>query len=103
MDLSSICQKYSPRLNRALPLHNGQCLPKLLHLSPKVSGNLETIVPRYLNGVIDLGLLGLMDSHSRRGAARAEDAQGTLTQSYISPRILLYEENELPYVLGRRT
>ena len=28
-----------------------------------------------------------------RGAARAEDAQGTPTQSHISPSILVYEEN----------
>ena len=27
-----------------------------------------------------------------RGTARAEDAQGTLTQSHISPSILVYEE-----------
>ena len=30
---------------------------------------------------------------SGRGAARAEDAQGTPTQSHISPNILAYEEN----------
>jgi len=30
---------------------------------------------------------------SGRGAARAEDAQGTPTQSHISPSILVYEEN----------
>ena len=29
---------------------------------------------------------------SGRGAARAEDAQGTPTQSHISPSILVYEE-----------
>ena len=28
-----------------------------------------------------------------RATARAEDAQGTPTQSHISPRILVYEEN----------
>jgi len=27
------------------------------------------------------------------GATRAEDAQGTPTQSHISPSILVYEEN----------
>ena len=27
-----------------------------------------------------------------RGAARAEDVQGTLTQSHISPSILVYED-----------
>ena len=30
---------------------------------------------------------------SGRGAARAEDAQGTPTQSHISPSILVYEDN----------
>ena len=29
----------------------------------------------------------------RKGTTRAEDAQGTPTQSHISPRILVYEEN----------
>ena len=29
-----------------------------------------------------------------RGATRAEDAQGTPTQSHISPSILVYEEKE---------
>jgi len=29
---------------------------------------------------------------SGRGAARAEDAQGTPTQSHVSPSILVYEE-----------
>jgi len=28
-----------------------------------------------------------------RGAARAEDAQGTPTQSHMSPSILVYEDN----------
>jgi len=31
---------------------------------------------------------------SERGAARAEDAQGTPTQSHISPSILVYDEKE---------
>ena len=31
-------------------------------------------------------------SYSGRGAARAEDAQGTPTQSHVSPSILVYEE-----------
>jgi len=34
------------------------------------------------SGLVDYG----------RGAARAEDAQGTLTQSHISPSILVYED-----------
>ena len=39
-----------------------------------------------LPGVIDSGFSG-------RGATRAEDVQGTPTQSHISPSILVYEEN----------
>jgi len=35
-------------------------------------------------------LQGTIDSV--RGTARAEDAQGTPTQSHISPRILVYED-----------
>jgi len=31
-----------------------------------------------------------------RGAARAEDAQGTSTQSHISPSILVYEDKSQP-------
>jgi len=37
--------------------------------------------------VIDSGLVG-----SGRGTTRAEDAQGTPTQSHISPSILVYED-----------
>ena len=32
---------------------------------------------------------------SGRGAARAEDAQGTPTQSHISPSKLVYEDNHI--------
>ena len=39
---------------------------------------------------MDSGLVGSTDG---RGAARAEDAQGTPTQSHISPSILVYEDN----------
>jgi len=39
--------------------------------------------------VIDSGLVG----SSGRGAARAEDAQGTPTQSHTSPSILVYEDD----------
>ena len=35
---------------------------------------------------------GLVGSIAGRGAARAEDAQGTPTQSRISPSILVHEE-----------
>jgi len=37
----------------------------------------------------------------RRGTKRAEDAQGTPTQSYISSSIPVYEETNLPGVLLR--
>ena len=36
----------------------------------------------------------------RRGTARAEDAQGTPTQSHISPSIPLYEESQDTPTLG---
>jgi len=36
-----------------------------------------------------------------RGAARAEDAQGTPTQKHISPRILVYEESQARRPDGR--
>jgi len=35
-------------------------------------------------------------TRKRRGATRAEDAQGTPTQSYISPSILGYEDTHKP-------
>ena len=35
---------------------------------------------------------GKVEEFSGRGAARAEDAQGTPTQSHISPSVLVYEE-----------
>ena len=41
--------------------------------------------------MIDSGLVGSTD-FSGRGAARAEDAQGTPTQNHVSPSILVYEE-----------
>jgi len=52
--------------------------------------------------VIDSGLVGSTNfhsshpqghepEHSERGTTRAEDAQGTPTQSHISPSILVYE------------
>ena len=55
--------------------------------------------------MIDSGLVGSTDfhsshpqghEHSGRGTTRAEDAQGTPTQSHISPSILVYED-KLPY------
>jgi len=48
---------------------------------------------RHIFGLIGSGLVGSTDLHSSgRGAARAEDAQGTPTQSHISPSILVYED-----------
>ena len=47
--------------------------------------------------VIDSGFVG-----SERGAARAEDAQGTSTQIHISPSILVYKDSVVvPLPLGR--
>ena len=43
------------------------------------------------SAVIDSGLVDSTD-FSGRGTARAEDAQGTPTQSHISPSILVYED-----------
>ena len=43
---------------------------------------------------IDSGLVG--SKKLGRGAARAEDAQGTPTQSHIPPSILVYEDELLP-------
>ena len=43
--------------------------------------------------VLGLGLRMLIDS-SGRNAARAEDAQRTPNQSYISPSVLVYEDND---------
>ena len=42
--------------------------------------------------MIDSGLDGSTEFLSGRGAARAEDAQGTPTQSHISPSLLVYED-----------
>ena len=57
--------------------------------------------------MIDSGLVGSTDFHSShlqgyesgRGTERADDAQGTRTQSHISPSILVYEE--YPPVSGK--
>ena len=38
--------------------------------------------------------------YAGKGAARAEDAQGTPTQSHISPAILVYEDKRLPVGAG---
>jgi hypothetical protein len=46
----------------------------------------------HLYPVIDSGTTHSWDL-SRRGTTRAKDAQGTLTQSHISPSILVYEDN----------
>ena len=52
-----------------------------------------------VDGPQSLGAFGLMAKvgihGERRGAARAEDAQGTPAQSHISPSILGYEENRV--------
>ena len=48
------------------------------------------VVAVILSEMIDSGLVGSTDFG--RGTARAEDAQGTPTQSDISPSILVYGE-----------
>ena len=49
-----------------------------------------------MRGTIDSGSVGSTDFHSShpqgRGAATADDAQETPTQSHISSNILLYED-----------
>ena len=51
-------------------------------------------------GLLDFSRVCLLTG---RGAARAEDAHGTPTQSYVSPSILLYEdENGLTLRAGGR-
>ena len=60
-------------------------------------GIVRWVIP--LAPLIDSGLVGSTDFHSShpqghgRGAARAEDAHGTPTQSHISQSILVCEEN----------
>ena len=39
----------------------------------------------------------MIDSGVGKGAARAEDARGTPTQSHISPSVLVYEDD--PFLL----
>ena len=39
-----------------------------------------------------------LNPKSWRGAARAEDAEGTPTQSHIPPSILVYEEKVIRYL-----
>ena len=45
--------------------------------------------------MIDSGLVGSTDG---RGPTRAEDAQGTLTHSHISPSVRVYEDYHDPVV-----
>ena len=42
----------------------------------------------------------LIDSKLVEGTTRAEDAQGSPTQSYISPSLLVYDDKLLPLCLG---
>jgi len=48
--------------------------------------------PEHGSGFSVVGVDILRVDLSGRGTARAEDAQGTPTQSHISPSILVYEE-----------
>ena len=88
MDLPIIYRKYSPRLNHEFSLLG----VRSARFPPKVDG----VVPRTQNVnlriVYDRLRVGWLNEFGR-GAARAEDAQGTPTQSHISPSILVYEEN----------
>jgi hypothetical protein len=56
---------------------------------------------RVPGAMIDSGLVGFTDFHSLgRGTARAEDAQGTPTQSHTSPSKMVYEDkpqNQKPH------
>jgi len=63
-------------------------------MSPRISGGQEhVLVAAEWNGacppMIDSGFVG---STNLGGAARAEDAQGTPSQSHISPSVLAYED-----------
>ena len=49
--------------------------------------------------VVDSGVAGSKDFSLGWGTARAEDAPGTPTQSHISPRILVYEDEVTLFVL----
>ena len=79
----------------------GDVLPKV----DKLCSNLTSEIPprRALRGTVgDSRLMRrgttLSRGLSRRGAARAEDAQGTPTQSHISPSILAYEDRSPLYI-----
>ena len=63
--------------------------------NPPASGNTTAPIPTDLERMLgdDRPRVG-----SGRGTTRAEDAQGTPTQSHISPSILVYEE-QLAHVL----
>ena len=71
-------------------------IPRSLSLKwrPNWGGNSPQLESGGVWPLIDAGLVGSTDFHSSgRGTTRAEDAQGTPTQSHISPSILVYEEN----------
>jgi len=52
--------------------------------------------PRFQSVPAILGPVSDYDRRSGRGTTRAEDAQGTPTQSHISPSILVYEDKPGP-------
>ena len=64
-------------------IRQGRRMPLLARFSNPF--HTETFRLKVFRGMIDSGLEG-----SGRGAARAEDAQGTPTQSHVSPSILVY-------------
>ena len=73
---------------------------KLKHISYQIGKGSTAVQPR-LTSVDEIHVpsgntQGWLVQRSRRGAARAEDAQGSPTQSHISPSILVYVEKTLP-------
>ena len=96
---------------------NGTCNPKTLLSAPRIRGAVRVnpicknyrfgptvrdggtyvyVLHVYLHVYVWLRTEDLKVTNpnlSGRGAARAEDAQGTPTQSHISPSMLVYEDN----------
>jgi len=72
-----------------------------VHLVPhprslvELACNTGEAVVYYVDGRLRVGRPGAMEFHSSgRGTTRAEDDQGTPTQSHISPSILVYEDKQ---------
>ena len=65
-----------------------------MNLNPQISGGYVTIPGTIRDKNLDRLRVGYL---SGRGAARAEDAQGTPSQSHISPSTLVYEDKSRPF------